>query len=941
MREHFRDGCLPCGVVAGTQVNLSCHLGLKTYFNNKVNPLIAGISSDYYSRPPLALKPLFFEVPQREPNPMFIGRHWLFSEILEHLSSDLPTNRGIFITGTGGTGKTAIVLKMVEESCFGRGGSEALYQDAASIYGMRMDQQQPPPHVRSIQNVSSKLASYHFCQADNAPTCTVPEFIHNLAAQLSQSPSMRLYHNLLMTEPKLRMELTPEACLAFPHQALLEGILAPLKSLQGIEGFGSSDLYIVIDGLCESEAHRSDHGDSIVTFLARHLTAFPTWIKFIATVRSEKLNLVKGLPFHQISLDKSNVDERVKKDIADYIDLRIDSSERLLANITPLCGRYEGTPKSRFTSHFKTVANGNFLFAKLTLDLLEKGHLVIKSTSFKVLPMTLDEIFLLEFNLKFQSSKSFQKISQILSVCLAAFEPMTTTDIYQSVLSLSVEPEMTWPDFVSRFNTLSGFLVRRGDDSIMFHHSLFREWLIKRGQNGQNKYWCDPKLGHKAIALKMSRYGHATEDKTLELAEHIIRGHATNKANGGNSEADLGNIPAQDLQAIWLTYGSADLSAALSCPKNVFSPNLQVSRLLLLSGASPIYSSGQHENAPLLSLHAQRGYEDMINLLLEFGADINGGNHEGTTPLMFAAMEGHVEIVRTLIQNGAIVNKNDRTDMNALVYAAKMGHLPIVEYLVSCDWNCTKQNDLSLKEASQQALVAAAASGQAQVLEYLLDMSEVDINAPDTIRGDTALCASASSGEKESCDILLKRGAKVTVSNLKETPPLHLATKQGHWSVADALLSAGAKTSHQDNAGRTPLMMAACEGHTGLVDLLLARNSDIEATDREGLTCLSWACLKARVDVVRVLISKGADVNHADKNGRCPLDLAAYKGNPDVVQMLLDNGAIMEHIDINGMRPLDRAIGCRNALAVQCFLKKGAKLGPATWAMANGKTDIL
>lgn len=41
------------------------------------------------------------------------------------------------------------------------------------------------------------------------------------------------------------------------------------------------------------------------------------------------------------------------------------------------------------------------------------------------------------------------------------------------------------------------------------------------------------------------------------------------------------------------------------------------------------------------------------------------------------------------------------------------------------------------------------------------------------------------------------------------------------------------------------------------------------------------------------------------------------------------------------MRPLDRAIGCRNIPVVQCFLRRGAKLGPATWAMAAGKPDVL
>lgn len=59
------------------------------------------------------------------------------------------------------------------------------------------------------------------------------------------------------------------------------------------------------------------------------------------------------------------------------------------------------------------------------------------------------------------------------------------------------------------------------------------------------------------------------------------------------------------------------------------------------------------------------------------------------------------------------------------------------------------------------------------------------------------------------------------------------------------------------------------------------------------------------------------------------------------MQLLLDRGAAVEHVDLHGMRPLDRAIGCRNIPVVQCFLRRGAKLGPATWAMAAGKPDIL
>jgi len=111
--------------------------------------------------------------------------------------------------------------------------------------------------------------------------------------------------------------------------------------------------------------------------------------------------------------------------------------------------------------------------------------------------------------------------------------------------------------------------------------------------------------------------------------------------------------------------------------------------------------------------------------------------------------------------------------------------------------------------------------------------------------------------------------------------------------------------------------------------------------DREGLTALCWACLKGHYHCTQSLLEKGSDLDHTDTHGRTPLDLAAFYGDADVVQYLIDKGAVIEHIDNNGMRPLDRAIGCRNTAVVICFLRKGAKLGPATWAMAAGKPDIM
>ena len=82
----------------------------------------------------------------------------------------------------------------------------------------------------------------------------------------------------------------------------------------------------------------------------------------------------------------------------------------------------------------------NFLPLPLKLDnpYYHRGHLVIKSTSFKVLPVSLSEVFQLECNLKFSSVQAFSKVKDILSVCLASLTPLSVPQIYAAVNALQV-----------------------------------------------------------------------------------------------------------------------------------------------------------------------------------------------------------------------------------------------------------------------------------------------------------------------------------------------------------------------------------------------------------------------------------------------------------------------------------------------------------------------
>ena len=86
--------------------------------------------------------------------------------------------------------------------------------------------------VDSMRVLASQIVAYHFCQADNSPTCLVPEFVHSVAAQLSQAPQLTPYYELVNSDPELQNLLSLPGCVSDPSAAFVTGILEPLANLR-------------------------------------------------------------------------------------------------------------------------------------------------------------------------------------------------------------------------------------------------------------------------------------------------------------------------------------------------------------------------------------------------------------------------------------------------------------------------------------------------------------------------------------------------------------------------------------------------------------------------------------------------------------------------------------------------------------------------------------
>uniref|UniRef100_A0A8C3R141 Tetratricopeptide repeat, ankyrin repeat and coiled-coil containing 1 n=1 Tax=Cyanoderma ruficeps TaxID=181631 RepID=A0A8C3R141_9PASS len=925
-----------------------------------------------YKPQDILLKPLLFEVPSITTDSVFVGREWLFHSIEEKLQNPDPAeSRGAVITGSVGFGKTAVISRLVALSCHGgrmrqiasNSPSSSPKTGGDSCQEIPLSQLPPcaplsgdtntmktltapgaPEHKTqagdSVRRLASKVVAYHYCQADNTYTCLVPEFVHSVAALLCRSHQLTAYRDLLIREPHLQSMLSLRSCVQDPAAAFKRGVLEPLSNLRREQKIPEEDYIILVDGLNDAEFHKPDYGDTISSFITSIIYKFPPWLKLIVTVRTNFQEVVSSLPFIAISLDDFPDNKGIHNDLNAYIQYRINNSQEIINNMS-LNGKADAATIGKVSNHLIMRSLGSYLYLKLTLDLFQKGHLVIKSASYKVVPVSLSELYLLQCNMKFMTNSAFERAQPILNVALASLHPMTDDQIFQAINAGQINSEQQWEDFSQRMEALSCFLIKRRDKTRMFCHPSFREWLVWRAEGENTDFLCEPRNGHALLAFMFSRQeGKLNRQQTMELGHHILKAHifkGLSKRTG---------ISSSHLQALWIGYSTDGLSTALASLRNIYTPNVKVSRLLILAGANVNYRTEVLNNAPVLCVQSHLGHEEMVTLLLEFGAAIDGASENGMTALSYAAAAGHMNIVSLLCRRGAKADLADKKGQCALVHSALRGHCGILEFLLGLVWvtPSREQDSLRKRQALQQALTAAASMGHCQVVQYILTVEkdhDMDINDTDALWGETALTAAAGRGKLEVCEFLLGHGAAVSRASRRGVAPLLCAVRQGHCQIAKLLVEHGADVNLSDKQGRTPLMVASCEGHLSTVEFLLSEGATVSSLDKEGLTALSWACLKGHKEVVQYLVEKGAATDQTDKNGRTPLDLAAFYGDADIVQYLVEKGAMIEHVDHSGMRPLDRAIGCRNTSVVVMLLRKGAKLGNAAWAMATSKPDIL
>lgn len=366
---------------------------------------------------------------------------------------------------------------------------------------------------------------------------------------------------------------------------------------------------------------------------------------------------------------------------------------------------------------------------------------------------------------------------------------------------------------------------------------------------------------------------------------------------------------------------------------------------------------------------------EMIDLLLERGADIESQRLDGARPMQLFHGDYHFrgwdrvprdwphsprDILSHLLKRGAFLDLctachlGDEPRVRALIAedpaavnrlsdcrsyylgsgapifnAAGSGHLNIVCLLLA------HGADPNLPEPGiaphGHALYEAIAKGHHEIAELLIEAGAY-VN-PSVESSADALSRALSNGDERSVRLLCKHGAARDV---------HLLAYDGDLRTAAAVFAADPKRADDPEA----LANAAGEGQDDFVHLMLRYCPDLP----KRLEFPGWLVAAKNAETNRLLFRHGMDPNRADWLGVTPLHHIARRGDLELARLFLEHGARLDLRDDDiCSTPIAWAAKFGQLELVQYFLSIGAPpqsdadppwARPIEWAKRRGHEEV-
>ena len=332
----------------------------------------------------------------------------------------------------------------------------------------------------------------------------------------------------------------------------------------------------------------------------------------------------------------------------------------------------------------------------------------------------------------------------------------------------------------------------------------------------------------------------------------------------------------------------------------------------------------------LTALHhaALSGYEDVVQDLIDKGADVNAQSLHFGTPLHLACLKSRTLLVNLLLNSRANVRAQSRLVGTPLHCAAQTAPIAIIEALRKRGADYSVESLVStdaMEQIESQASVWGAGVDEAlnattSTVFWISDCSPLDL-------------------------AYQKRPEEVIKALLQDDFPTE--AKSRTWSVPN-LSDIGLHCAHEDSltTDLRPTMLAARRDNIGVLRFLNNYEVDVYGEDSDGWTVLHHAAYCDSGEAIDMLIRMGAFSDRKDRRGYTPLMMASEEGNFSALRALLRNYADLTACCYEKHTALHVAA---NEGCVRLLVQAGASLTftdregmcPAFHYIDTGRTSLL
>ena len=271
---------------------------------------------------------------------------------------------------------------------------------------------------------------------------------------------------------------------------------------------------------------------------------------------------------------------------------------------------------------------------------------------------------------------------------------------------------------------------------------------------------------------------------------------------------------------------------------------------------------------------ARQGHAEVVQALLEAGADVNRLSADGTSPLLIATINGHWDLGLFLLEHGADPN-----------LAAHSGIAPLFA-TINLRWVAKTQYPQPLSHWNQAvnyldymgALIEAGADPNTRITMRMWHEEYMEQRLVDPT-GATPFWRAAYGLDVIAMRFLIERGADPTIRSVRP--------RSGRAANTDGPRTGGRRDA-TDYSGMPPIPV----GGPSLTPLHMAAGAGQGDRIGHGATHRHAPGADPWMRAVRYLVEEvGLDVNARDHTGLTPLHGAAGRGDIEMIQYLVERGA--------------------------------------------------